>query len=127
MKNKWVFLFVLSLVGFGTTSFAESETRNYDAHATHLLTKVFETCPIQFIQAMTGATHVGSATTTTNENSDVTEEITQIETIAAHGLPSISVEKIATLTIVRVARSNDFIQDGGQFWQTQCQLSRHKK
>ena len=98
-----------------------SERKTYDANALGLLNSVFNFCPIEFIQAMKGATRVVSAT----HVSDRTGEAFVINTVHDNPEPSGVVSPIAKLKIVRTV-----IQEGGPQggdkptqWKTVCELT----
>jgi hypothetical protein len=59
MKVILSMLMFVAVLGNGVAQASESWV--YDSKATGLLTKVFESCPIQFIQAMKGADRIGKA------------------------------------------------------------------
>lgn len=123
-------IIVMSLFIFGISHLATANSnKKYDANATFLLTTVFNSCPIKFIQAMKGADRVGKAELSTyfeDEIGTTTKEYV-IVTVAGGFAPSFKPYDVSTLKITKKSVvNNSGAADRPTKWNTTCQLISHK-
>ena len=129
MKFKTLMISTLFCFSIGASSFAKDVqfTKEYDRDALSLLTEVFTYCPIEFIQAMKGASNVASATYTYLGAEDGTHLHYIIKTVDKSPFPSDYEEPIATLHIRRDSiKSTDEDLDSSDGpsseWKTTCTI-----
>jgi len=94
-KKLSVFLFLI-LVAV-TSRLEASEHWEFDHKAIQLLNRVFNSCPVEFIQAMRGADSVGKA----SFSSDRTGEKISLTTVGGGFAPTFQFFDVSTLVITR--------------------------
>ena len=122
MKIKFTVFAFVAFLGSGISH--ASEAWEYDSKATHLLTTVFENCPIQFIQAMRGADRVGKA----SYSSDRTGQWVTLTTVGGGYAPTFESYEVATLKISKVREpENNHVPDMPDQFKVSCDLTVAKK